>query len=166
MSDINADGATDVLNYSTASDKMNERGVRALFGKTLYAKTADIFKSKGEEHFRKIEEKVTLFYLERNKAVISIGGGAFANDRIRRKIKRNSISIWLNWKIKTILTRIKKNNRRPLALKMTNKNLTDLYKKRVNFYKSSDFKVKCDNKSKNEIINKIIKIVNNENPSS
>ena len=49
---------------------------------------------------------------------------------------------------------------------MTNKNLTDLYKNRVNFYKSSDFKVKCDNKSKNEIINKIIKIVNNENPSN
>ena len=129
-------------------------------------KITDIFKSRGEEYFRKIEEKVTLFYLERNKAVISIGGGAFANDRIRRKIKRNSISIWLNWKIKTILTRIKKNNRRPLALKMTNKNLTDLYKNRVNFYKSSDFKVKCDNKSKNEIINKIIKIVNNENPSN
>ena len=128
-------------------------------------KISDVFKNRGEEYFRKIEEKATLFYLEKNKAVISIGGGAFANDRIRRKIKKNSISIWLNWKIKTILNRISKNNRRPLALKMTNKDLADLYKKRVNFYESSDFKVKCDNKSKNEIINKITKIIKNEYPS-
>ena len=35
-------------------------------------------------------------------------GGAFLNDKIRRKVKKNSNSFWLNWKIKTILERISK----------------------------------------------------------
>ena len=51
-------------------------------------KIIDIFKNKGEDYFRKIEEKKTLFFLEKNKCVISIGGGAFLNDKIRKKIKK------------------------------------------------------------------------------
>ena len=128
-------------------------------------KIIEIFENQGEEYFRKIEEKITLSCLEKNKTVISIGGGAFVNERIRKKIKKNSHSVWLGWKIKTILSRISKNKRRPLAIKLNKKDLAVLYKKRAKFYKLSDFKVKCDNKSKNEIINKITKIIKNEYPS-
>ena len=128
-------------------------------------KILDIFQNKGEGYFRKVEEKTTLSHLERNRKVISIGGGAFLNDKIRKKIKKNSYSFWLNWKIKTILSRISRNKRRPLALKLNQRNLADLYRSRVKFYKLSDFKVKCENKNKNEIINEISKIIKNENPS-
>ena len=69
-------------------------------------------------------------------------------------------------KIKTILERISKNKRRPLALVLNNKELVNLYRKRVKFYKLSDFKVNCENKNKNEIIIKIIKIVKNENSTN
>ena len=129
-------------------------------------KIVSIFQKKGEEYFRKIEEKKTLSFLEKSETVISIGGGAFLNDRIRKKIKKNSLSFWLRWKIKTILTRISRNKRRPLALKFKKKDLADLYKKRVKFYKLSDFKVNCENKNKDEIINQIFKIIRNENSSN
>ena len=129
-------------------------------------KIVDIFQNKGEEHFRKIEEKITSFYLEKTRAVISIGGGAFLNEKIRRKIKKNSYSIWLNWKINTILKRIKRNNRRPLTIMLSQKDLANLYKKRVKFYNMSDFKVICENKTKNEIINQISIIIENENSSN
>ena len=125
-------------------------------------KIIDIFQTKGEEYFRKIEEKITLSLLEKNRSVISLGGGAFLNKKIRKKIKKSSYSFWLNWKFSTIFVRISKNQRRPLALKMNREDLANLYRKRVKFYKFSDFKVKCDNKSKNEIINQIIKIINDE----
>ena len=128
-------------------------------------KISNIFLNKGEEFFRKIEEKKTLFFLEKSRCVISLGGGAFLNDKIRRKVKKNSNSFWLNWKIKTILERISKNKRRPLALVLNNKELVNLYRKRVKFYKLSDFKVNCESKNKNEIINQITKIVKNENSS-
>ena len=126
----------------------------------------NIFENKGEGYFWKIEEKTTLFFLERNKVVISIGGGAFLNDNIRKKIKKISLSFWLNWRIKTILSRIVRNRRRPLALKLNKKDLASLYRKRVKFYKLSDFKVNCENKNKNEIINYINKIIENENSTN
>ena len=126
-------------------------------------KIIDIFQIKGENYFRKIEENISLVFLEKNKSVISIGGGAFLNENIRRKIKKNSYSFWLNWKIKTILDRISKNKKRPLALKLNNKDLVSLYRKRVKFYKLSDFKINCENKNKNEIIKNVFKIIKNEN---
>ncbi len=122
-------------------------------------KIVNIFQNKGEEYFRKIEEKISLVFLDKNKSVISIGGGAFLNNKIRDKIKKNSYSFWLKWKIKTILSRILKNNRRPLALKLKNKEIVNLYRNRIKFYKLSDFKVNCENKSKNEIIKQISKII-------
>ena len=129
-------------------------------------KIAEIFQIKGEEYFRKIEEKITLSKLNKSNSIISIGGGAFLNKKIREKIKKNSNSFWLNWKIKTILSRISKNRSRPLALKLNNKDLANLFRKRVKFYKLSDFKVNCDNKNKNEITNQISTIIENENSSN
>ena len=125
-------------------------------------KIIDIFKDKGEEYFRKIEEKVTLSYLNKTNSVISIGGGAFLNSKIRKKIKNNSRSVWLSWKFKTILTRLSRNKRRPVVLKLNKNDLANLYKKRVKFYKMSDFKINCEHKNKNEIINQITKIIRNE----
>ena len=125
-------------------------------------KIVDIFQNKGEDYFRKIEEKISLIFLEKKGSVISLGGGAFLNEKIRKKIKRSSYSFWLNWKIKTILSRISKNQRRPLTLNLSNKEIANLYKKRVKFYKLSEFKVNCENKNKNEIINQISKIIENE----
>ena len=125
-------------------------------------KIIDIFKDKGEEYFRKIEEKVTLSYLNKTNSVISIGGGAFLNSKIRKKIKNNSSSVWLSWKLKTILTRLSRNQRRPVVLKLNKNDLANLYKKRVKFYKMSEFKINCEHKNKNEIINQITKIIKNE----
>ena len=125
-------------------------------------KITSIFQNKGESYFRKIEEKITLSCLDKTKSVISIGGGAFLNSKIRKKINKYSYSFWLNWKIKTILLRINKNMRRPLALQLNRKDMANLYRERVKIYKLSNFKINCENKSKNEIINEITKIVKNE----
>ncbi len=126
-------------------------------------KIVDIFQDDGEKYFRNLEEKMSLIFLEKTRCIISIGGGAFLNEKIRKKITSNSLSIWLNWKIKTILDRVKKNKRRPLALNLSSKDIAELYKKRVKFYKMSDFRVNCENKNKNEIIKKISKLIQNEN---
>ena len=126
-------------------------------------KIINIFENKGESYFRKVEEKLSLNFIEKNNCVISLGGGAFINENIRKKIQKNSHSFWLNWKIKTILDRISKNKNRPIALNLNNKDLADLYKKRVKFYKLSDFRVNCEKKNKNEIIKIILEILKNEN---
>ena len=147
------------------SKKLNKKfiDIDKIIEKNLNMTVAQIFEKEGEEFFRKEEEKVTLKYLTTTNSLIALGGGSFLNNKIREEVSKNSVSFWLNWKIKTILKRISKNKRRPLALKLNNKDLANLYRKRVKFYKLSDYKVNCENKNKNEIIKQISNILKNEN---
>ena len=46
-----------------------------------------IFETKGENYFRKFEEKTTLKKLKSSSTVISLGGGAFSNKEIRKERK-------------------------------------------------------------------------------
>ena len=47
---------------------------------------AKIFEKEGEDFFRKVEEKLTLKNLKLHTSVISLGGGAFINENIRKEV--------------------------------------------------------------------------------
>ena len=120
-----------------------------------------IFEIKGENYFRKIEEKITLQKLKLNSVVISLGGGAFTNKNIKREVMKNHLSFWLNWNDKILLNRIKNSRKRPLAFNATDSELIDLIKKRSNIYSKALYEIKCDNLSKHEIVKKILNIYEN-----
>ena len=115
------------------------------------------FEDKGEEYFRKVEEKITLNKLKKHSSVISLGGGAFINEKIRKEILKNHISFWLNWSDNILLKRIKNSKKRPLAFKLSDDLIIDLIQKRSTIYSKAMFEIKCDNLTKNEVVNKIIK---------
>jgi len=117
-----------------------------------------IFELKGENYFRKIEEQTTLKKLKLNSTVISLGGGAFANNNIRKEILKNHFSFWLNWDDKILLNRIKNSKKRPLTINATDTELIDIIKRRRNIYSKAQYEIKCDNLTKSEIVNKIIEI--------
>jgi len=117
-----------------------------------------IFETKGEDYFRKFEEKITLKKLKFSSTIISLGGGAFANKNIRKEVLKNHISFWLNWNKETLLNRIKNSKKRPLAVNLTENELIDLIKKRSNIYSKALYEIKCDNLSKSEIVKKILNI--------
>jgi shikimate kinase/shikimate kinase/3-dehydroquinate synthase len=117
-----------------------------------------IFESKGENYFRKIEEKITIKKLNLDSVVISLGGGAFLNKKIRKEVLKNHISFWLNCSAQVILNRVKNSKKRPLSNKLTANELIDLMKKRSNIYSKALYEIKCDNLSKIDIVNKILKI--------
>ena len=117
-----------------------------------------IFELKGEDYFRKIEEQTTLKKLKLSSTVISLGGGGFTNENIRKEILKNHLSFWLNWSYETLLNRIKNSRKRPLVINATNAELIDLIKKRSNIYSKALYEIRCDNLSKSEIVNKIIEI--------
>ena len=126
--------------------------------KELGKKITDIFKENGEDFFRKIEEKITLKKLKLNSSVISLGGGAFINRNIRKEVLKNHLSFWLNWNNKILLDRIKNSKKRPLVINLPDNEINNLIKKRSNIYAKALFEIKCDNLSKNEVVNKIINI--------
>tara|TARA_B100001057_G_scaffold34039_1_gene30879 strand:- start:1402 stop:1914 length:513 start_codon:yes stop_codon:yes gene_type:complete len=117
-----------------------------------------IFETKGENYFRKFEEKITLKKLRLKPVVISLGGGAFMNRNIRSEVLRNHLSFWLNWNAKILINRIRNSKKRPVAFNSSEEELTNLIKKRSNFYSKALYEIKCDNLTKNEIVKKVIKI--------
>ena len=86
--------------------------------------------------FRSLEEKTVFKILKNKKSVISLGGGAFLNEKLRKEIVSNHVSFWLDCSNETLINRIRKNKRRPLANKLTNKELIELIIKRKKLYKS------------------------------
>ena len=121
-------------------------------------KIAKIFEKRGEKFFREIEEDLTLKILNNKKTVISLGGGAFLNKKIKKEVLENHLSFWLNWDTSTLINRIKGSKKRPLALKLSKNELIQLIKTRSVIYAKSQFKINCENLSKIEIVNIILKI--------
>jgi shikimate kinase len=119
-------------------------------------KISEIFKKKGENFFRNLEEKITLKQLDNCNIIISLGGGAFINDKIRKEVLKNNLSFWLNWNAYTLLNRIKKSKKRPLAFNLNDTKLMELIMNRSKIYSKAKFKINCQKLSKNEITKKII----------
>ena len=117
-----------------------------------------IFSTKGEIFFRQLEEKVTLNILKKKDSVISLGGGAFLNDKVRKEILINHTSFWLRYDNKILIDRIKDSAKRPIAFNLNKDELVNLIKKRSNIYSKALYKVNCNDLKKIEIINKILKI--------
>ena len=117
-----------------------------------------IFENQGEKYFRETEELITLKLLKKNKTVISLGGGAFLNNKIKKEILDNHISFWLKWDIKTLVNRIQNSQKRPIAFKSSKNELIDLIKKRSIVYSKAMYKIDCENLTKNEIAKNITKI--------
>ena len=129
--------------------------------KDLGMKISQIFEKKGEDFFRKAEEKISLKILKKNNAVISLGGGTFLNNNIKKIILKNHISFWLKWNSQTLIKRIKNSKKRPLVAGVTELNLLNLIKKRSNVYSKALYKINCDGLSKSDVVKKIIDIYEN-----
>ena len=121
-------------------------------------KINDIFQKKGEIYFRNLEEKITLKLLKSNEKIISLGGGGFLNKNIRKEIIKNHVSFWLNWKSSTIISRISKSKKRPIAFNSSEDNLKKLIIERSNIYSEAKFKINCETLTKNMIVKNIIKL--------
>ena len=119
---------------------------------------SEIFKTKGEGYFRNLEEKITLKTLKEANRVISLGGGGFINNKVRKEVLINHFSFWLNWDVSVLLKRIKDSRKRPLAFQATDKDIKQLIKKRTKIYSQAQFKINCNKLKKTEIVKKIIKI--------
>jgi len=125
--------------------------------KKLSMKISEIFKKKGENFFRDIEEKEVLESLKKSKRVIAIGGGAFINKNIRNEILKNSLSFWLDLNLKNIMKRIRWNIKRPL-LNVNNieEKVKKIHIERKNIYKLAKHKINCNKLTKEHIVKKII----------
>jgi shikimate kinase len=118
---------------------------------------AEIFKNNGEKYFRELEEKIFLKIKNDKEKIISVGGGAFINDAIRKKILKEYLSIWLNMNEDLIISRIKRNAKKRPMVDQNNieKSIKNLKKTRDPIYKLANYEINCNLNSKNKIIEKV-----------
>tara|TARA_B100001142_G_scaffold117410_1_gene119621 strand:+ start:172 stop:684 length:513 start_codon:yes stop_codon:yes gene_type:complete len=121
-------------------------------------KILEIFDKKGEPFFRNLEEKTTLKFLNLSNCVISLGGGAYANENIQKQTLLKSKTFWLNWDHLTLINRIKKSRKRPIASALNENELKNLIIKRTKYYSKAMYKIDCNELTKTQIVKKIFEL--------
>ena len=124
----------------------------------------ELFKTKGEIYFRKIETLYLKNILELKDTVVALGGGTpcYGNNMQLITSAGNAKSIYLKASIATLVERLQteKHNRPLISHLKTEEELTEFIGKhlfeRSQFYSQSDVKVAIDKKSINDIVETIV----------
>ena len=151
-------GKTRIGKYVARRLKINFFDIDKLIEKKNEMKITEIFKTKGEIYFRKEEEVVTIKYLNKKTSIISLGGGGFINDKIRKKVLSECFSVWLNVNLETIRMRLKNSKKRPLIYKNNPNNIDKIFMERKKIYSLANHEINCDNLNLSQISNKVIKL--------
>ena len=118
-----------------------------------------IFKNKSESYFRKIENDITLGELKKDNSVISLGGGAFLNNAIRKSAKKMSLCFWLDVPLDKLIKRLNNSKQRPLLFKKNiNQTIKKIYFERKKIYNEADFRIKCGSLKSEDIVNEILNL--------
>ena len=151
-------GKTRIGKYVARRLKIDFFDIDKLIERKNEMKITEIFKTKGEIYFRKEEEFVTIKYLNKKGSIISLGGGGFINDKIRKIVLLECISVWLNVNLETIYTRLKNSKKRPLIYNNNQNNIGKIFMERKKIYSLADHEINCNNLNLNQVSNKIIKL--------
>lgn len=123
-------------------------------------KIKNIFSIKGEDYFRSVETQVFNELVEREKIVISTGGGLILNNLEKLKL---SFNIYLYCNIDVLIQRASRNNLRPLLSQNTPLQMTNLFNERKDIYiKIADVTINATD-NQNVTITEIIKKIKNDN---
>jgi shikimate kinase len=116
-----------------------------------------IFEKLGEQEFRLLESAAIESLLDTNRAVVALGGGAFAVDRNRRAVGKLGVSIWLDCPLEICLDRTIGDGERPLL--GSPEQMAGLLDSRLWAYQQSDYRVDASWNSPAKIADEIIKLL-------
>ena len=139
-----------------------------LIEKDLNTSIKELFKSHGEAYFRRVEEaKIKIVInnaISRNeKAIVSIGGGAFDNQHSRELLLKNTKVIWLNVPTDILIKRIGDGSKRPMIKGNIEKSITEILSKRVKYYSLSHHQLNAYNLTQKQITKKMIQFISPQN---
>lgn len=117
-----------------------------------------IFEENGEAYFRDCESNILIELQERNKLIVSCGGGIVLREENVGHMKKNGRVVLLTAKPETILERVKDSTQRPiLNNNMNTKFIGELMEKRKNKYlAAADLIVETDGKSVSQVCEELI----------
>ncbi|MDA4845670.1 shikimate kinase [Hoeflea poritis] len=118
---------------------------------------ADLFASYGEEEFRALEARVIRRLLRDGPMVLSTGGGAFMQEKVRANIKRRGLSVWLKADLDVLWERVRRRGHRPLLKTEDPKaTLAGLLDSRYPVYAQADLVVQSRDVTKETIVGEVL----------
>ena len=122
----------------------------------------DIFSEHGENYFRKIESRIlTNISNEQTDLVVSTGGGIVTNDLNIQTMKKSGNIVYLKADIDVLWDRVKNSKNRPLLnVPGAYERAKELFSNRESLYEKADHIIVTNNKSLEDVVNKIIYILN------
>lgn len=134
-------------------------------------KITQIFKSKGEDHFRSVESKILRNLSEKNNVIISLGGGTIADNNNFKIIKATGKLIYLKSSAETAYKRLRYKTDRPALLvdgedlptkEQLLMKINELQRNRKAYYEKSDFLIDTDVETVGRTVDKIAHYIKNE----
>ncbi|MFN3480590.1 MAG: shikimate kinase [Thermodesulfovibrionales bacterium] len=117
----------------------------------------EIFRLYGEPYFRDIESAVLRRLAERDKVVISTGGGAVLRQENMDNLRKKGIIVCLTASPETILRRTSNDSSRPLLqVEDPLKKIKELLEFRRPYYERSDIMIDTEGKSPLEVAEEIM----------
>ena len=118
---------------------------------------SDIFELYGEAKFRELERRIVTGLTQQTDLVISVGGGAFCQADIRQAAKGNVLTIWLNARPQTLLSRMDNLSSRPLLAGNNPLSVLEtLHQKRKTDYEQADVIIDTDGLSLRQSLDKLL----------
>jgi shikimate kinase len=119
---------------------------------------SEIFIEDGEAHFRLVEESIVIDALLAESGVLSLGGGAVANDATQNAIANSSAKkIFLDISLSAVSPRVGFDSARPLLMVNPRQKWAELMNARRPIYESlADLKIDVSEKTVDEIASQIV----------
>ncbi len=114
----------------------------------------DIFETKGEKYFRELEQKVLREAAEKERVVISLGGGTLNSDETAKFLNETGVTVYLKVEPENLYNRLKNKIDRPLFRDLVLSDdstkeeflerINELLSKREKYYKQARITISSD----------------------
>ncbi|WP_312886563.1 shikimate kinase [Paenibacillus foliorum] len=119
----------------------------------------EMFQTMGEQAFRTVESEVIDRTLKVENQVVSTGGGAVLAERNRARMQESGIVINLTATKEIIITRVSKDQSRPLVQGNVEEKVTALMESRKHAYDFADLAIDTSELSVTEIVERIAAVL-------
>ena len=148
--------------------KYNFYDVDHMIEKEFNMTIKDLFQKHGEFFFREIEKKtindlILKINNNKEKAIISIGGGGFDNKETRELLLHNTNVIWLKTPVNTLVQRVGNGSKRPMIKGNTRESIEQLLKIRTKYYSLCHNRVNTYKLNQNQVTEKLIRLICSQN---
>ena len=148
--------------------KFNFYDIDHMIEKEFKITIKQIFEKHGEIFFRNIENKtihdlILKINKNREKVIISLGGGGFDDKEIRDLLLSNTNVIWLNTPIDVLVQRVGDGSKRPMIKGKTRDSILQLLEIRTKYYSLCHNQINTDKLDQNQIIEKLIYLIYHQN---